>query len=317
MQNYLLKRLVNTLIVLLGVVTVTFFMMRFTDGDPATIIALDKYGSELISHEVIQRLAQEEGLDQPFYIQYSNWIKLLLQGNLGRSLRNGVPVWDEIMTRFPFTLQLAILSVLITALISIPVGIYSGFHKNGWLDKASRLMASFTVSIPNYYLAIILIIVFSVRFRCFPSYGYGGLRHFILPLTVLVVSKMGYTIRITRATVLDVLSRNFVQYAYARGLSQYRILFVHVLRNSLIPVVTYLSLQFLMAIEGSIIVETIFAWPGIGKLLQEAIFGRDFTMIQGLVLFMGILITMVNLFVDLLYLFINQRLDVLRPGQLA
>jgi peptide/nickel transport system permease protein len=304
-------------IVLLGVVTLTFFLMRVTEGDPATIIALDKYGSQLISHDVIKRLAFEEGLNKPLHIQFYNWIKTLFSGNLGKSLRSGVPVWDEIMSRFPYTLQLAFLSILFTALISVPLGIYSGFHKNGYIDRFTKTTAAFTVSIPNFYLAIVLILAFSVKLVLVPSYGYGGIEHFILPLIVLVVSKAGYTIRIVRSTTIDILSRDYVRYAYVRGLPEHRILFVHVLKNALIPIITYLSIQFLMAIEGSVIVETIFAWPGVGKLMQEAIFGRDFTMIQGLVLFIAVLITMINFIVDVLYIFINRRLNLSEKGIMA
>jgi ABC-type dipeptide/oligopeptide/nickel transport systems, permease components len=138
------------IIVLLGVVTLTFFLMRFTEGDPATIIALDKYGGQLISPEVIERLSFEEGLNLPIHAQFFNWLKLISRGDLGNSLISGVPVWDEIMLRFPYTLKLAIISVLITCLFAIPVGIYSAYYQDRWLDRITRLLASFKVSIPNF-----------------------------------------------------------------------------------------------------------------------------------------------------------------------
>ncbi|MBW2345382.1 MAG: ABC transporter permease [Deltaproteobacteria bacterium] len=311
MGQYLIRRLINTIIVLLGVVTLTFFLMRFTEGDPATIIALDKYGSQLISPEVIERLSSEEGLNQPIYVQLFKWLKLISNGDFGHSLKSGAPVWDEIMLRFPYTLELAIISVLITGLFGIPVGIYSAYYQDGWLDCITRLLASVKVSIPNFYLSIIFVLIFSVKLKLFPSFGCDGPSYFILPVFVLVISQTGFTIRIVRSTVLEILESEYVQYAYARGLSTNRILFVHVLKNALIPIITYMSLQFLMAIEGSIIVETIFAWPGIGRLFQEAIFGRDFTMIQALVLFLAILVCIVNLMVDILYLAINRRISFL------
>jgi peptide/nickel transport system permease protein len=295
---------------LFGIVTVTFFLMRLTNGDPATVIALDRYGSQLISHEVIHELASKEGLDRPAYIQFFDWLKLLSKGNLGHSLKSGMPVWDEIRLRFPYTLELALISLLITAFLSIPTGIYSAFHQDGWLDRITRLSAAIKVSVPNFYLAILLILIFSVKLKWLPSFGCEGPSHLILPVLVLVISQMGFTIRIVRSTVLEILESEYVRYAFVRGLTRSRILFVHVLKNAMVPIITYLSLQFLMAIEGSIIVETIFAWPGIGKLFQEAILGRDFTMIQGLVLFSGVLITLINLMVDILYMFINRRIQI-------
>ena len=311
MRGYLIRRLINTIIVLLGVVTLTFFLMHFTEGDPATIIALDKYGGQLISPEIIKQLASEEGLNRPIYVQFFNWLKLIGKCNFGNSLISGVPVWDEIMLRFPYTLELAIISVLISSLFGVPVGIYSAYYQDGWLDRITRLLASVKVSIPNFYLAIICVLIFSVKLKILPSFGCDGPRHFILPVLVLVISQIGFTIRIVRSTVLEILESEYVQYAYIRGLSTNRILFVHVLKNALIPIITYISLQFLMAIEGAIIVETIFAWPGIGRLFQEAIFGRDFTMIQALVLFLAILVCMVNLMVDILYVSINRRISFL------
>lgn len=311
MRGYLIRRLINTIIVLLGVVTLTFFLMHFTEGDPATIIALDKYGGQLISPKVIEQLASEEGLNRPIYVQFFNWLKLIGKCNFGNSLISGVPVWDEIMLRFPYTLELAIISVLISSLFGIVVGIYSAYYQDGWLDRITRLLASVKVSIPNFYLAIICVLIFSVKLKILPSFGCDGPRHFILPVLVLVISQIGFTIRIVRSTVLEILESEYVQYAYIRGLSTNRILFVHVLKNALIPIITYISLQFLMTVEGAIIVETIFAWPGTGKLFQEAIFGRDFTMIQALVLFFAVLVCVVNFVVDILYLAIDRRINFL------
>jgi peptide/nickel transport system permease protein len=311
----LVGRAWNAAIVVLGVVTATFFMMRWTDGDPATIIALGKYGTQLISADVVERLAEEEGLNQPIHVQYWRWLSSLARGDLGTSLRSGRPVASEIAGRFPYTLLLAVLSVGVSALIAVPVGIYAGYHRDGVLDRLTRTLAGFTVSIPNYYVAILLILLFAVKLAVLPGYGFSGPQHLILPVAVLVLSKIGYTIRMTRSAVIDILSKDFVQYAEARGLARRRILSVHVLRNAAIPIITYLSLQFLMAIEGSVIVETIFAWPGVGQLLRDAIFGRDFTVIQGLVLFIGIVVTMVNLLTDTLYLFVNQRLAAGGNGQ--
>lgn len=314
MINFIIKRVIYTLFVLAGVVTLTFFLMRFTGGDPATIISLDKYGTTLISHEVINRLAVENGLNQPIHIQYINWVKKILTGDLGKSLTSDALVLDEIMERFPYTLQLAILSICLTSIIAIPLGIYAGVNKDGFADRITQTIASITVSVPDYYLAIVLIFGLAVKFTLLPAYGYGTIEHFILPLIVLVTAKIGYTTRIVKSTTIDIISADYVEYAKLRGVPQRRIYFVHILKNALIPIITYLSLQFLMAIEGSVIVETIFAWPGIGKCMTDAISGRDFTMIQGLVLFMTFMIIAMNFLVDIFYIFINQRLGLSSDG---
>ncbi len=309
MWQYFLKRILNTIIVLFGAVTLTFFFMHFTEGDPATIIALDKYGGQLISPEVIDRLASEEGLNRSIFVQYTGWLKLICTGDFGHSLRSGIPVLDEIRLCFPYTFALALISVFITAIVATPLGIYSAAYQNRFLDRITRFIASFQVSIPNFYLAIIFIFIFSVKLKLLPSFGCDNPTHFILPVMVLAVLQTGFTIRIVRSTAIEILESEYVQFAFARGLSMNRILFVHVLKNIFIPVLTFLSLQFLMAIEGSIIIETIFAWPGIGKLFQEAVFGRDFTMIQALVLFFAAIVCAINLLVDMLYIFINRSIS--------
>ncbi len=310
MGTYIAKRLINTAVVLLGVVVLTFFLMRITDGDPATIIALDRYGSQLISPEVIAELSAREGLDRPVHEQFYTWLAHLARGDLGHSLNSGVPVIEEIRLRFPRTLQLALASIGVTALIAVPLGIFAAFRQGGGLDRATRMLAAVKVSVPNFYMALILILIFSVKLRWLPSFGSGGLRHMVLPVTVLVFSQAGFTMRIVRSTVRDILRSEYVAYAVARGLSRTRILFVHVLKNAWVPIITYLSLQFLMALEGAVIVETIFAWPGMGMLFKDAVLGRDFTMIQALVLFSGVMITLVNFGVDMLYFFVDRRMKI-------
>lgn len=309
MANFIFKRFINSMLVLAGVVTLTFCLMRFTDGDPATIIALDKYGTALISNTVIDRLAVENGLNDPLPVQYLNWLKAVLSGDLGRSLRSDAPVWDEIRQRFPYTLQLAVLSILLTSVIAIPLGIYAGVQQGRFVDRAVQYIASVTVSVPDYYLAIVLIYGLAVKWTLLPAYGYGTAGHFVLPLMVLVTTKVGYLTRIVTTTTVDLLASDYVAYAQLRGIPNHRIFFVHILKNALIPIITYISLQFLMALEGSVIVESIFAWPGIGKCMTDAVLGRDFTMIQGLVLFMAVLIVGMNLIIDIFYLFINQRVQ--------
>lgn len=309
MVSHIIKRTVTMFVVLFGVVTLTFFLMRFADGDPATIIALDQYGSQLISPEVISQLAERQGLNQPVLTQYINWLTLAAKGSFGRSLQSGVPVLDEIKQRLPSTLRLAVAAMVLTAIIAIPCGVLAACRQGGWFDRITRAIAAIKVSVPNFYMALILILVFSVYLQWLPSFGTGDISHLILPVAVLVLSQIGFTLRIVRSSVADILDLEYVQYAVLRGLSRRRILFVHVLKNALVPVMTYLSLQFLMVLEGSVIVETVFACPGLGQLFQQAIIGRDFTMIQALVLLSGIMIVLTNFSVDMAYLFVNRRMQ--------
>lgn len=310
MAGYVLRRLISTLFVLLGVVTLTFFLMHATDGDPATIIALDKFGAQLISPGVIHGLARDHGLDLPVHVQFFNWLGLVVRGEFGVSLRSGVPVVTEILLRLPATVSLAAWSMLVCALVGLPLGIHAAQAKDGLLDRTTRWLAAVKVSIPGFYMAMLLVFLFSVKLGWLPSYGTGSARHYILPVGVHVLGQVGFTVRVVRSAMLGVLESDYIQYARVRGLSRSRILYVHAFRNASIPIFTYLSLQFLMVMEGSVIIETIFAWPGVGKLFQEAIFGRDFTMVQALVLFFGTMITLVNFAMDLFYFFLNQKISV-------
>ncbi|GAB6145851.1 ABC transporter permease [Desulfocicer niacini] len=313
MANYALRRLGTALIVLSGVMVLTFFLMHLTGGDPAVIIALDRYGAQLISPESVRALALEHGLDQPLYKQFMDWAFLLMTGDLGVSLRTGVPVAREIATRLPASLGLASASVAICALIGIPLGIRSALCPDGYLDRATRILASIKVSVPGFYMAMLLIYLFSIRLRWLPSFGTGSPAHWVLPVAVHVLGQLGLTLRVVRSAMLEVLNTEYIRYARLRGLSSFRVLYVHGLRNAAIPVFTYLSLQFLMVMEGSVIVESIFAWPGVGKLFQEAVFGRDFTMVQALVLFFGITIVLVNTAMDFAYLIFNRKIPL--PGE--
>ena len=309
MIPYLAKRLVSMAAVLLGVVTLTFFLIRFTDGDPATIIALDRYGTQLISPEVIAETAKQEGLNLPMHRQYINWLGKVAKGEFGRSLRSGVPVVEEIRQRFPFTLKLTCISLGLTALIALPCGMAAACFQGGWFDRGTRALAAVNASVPSVYLAFVMILLFSVRLKWLPSFGTGSLKHLLMPVGVLVLSQVGMTLRVVRASVIEILASPHVRYATLRGLPTHRILWAHVLKNALVPIITYLSLQFLMLIEGSILVETVFAWPGIGNLFQEAIMGRDFTMIQALVLFSGCLITVTHFVTDLANMLVYRRMQ--------
>ena len=310
MGGFIIKRLVHALWVMAGVVSLTFFLMHFTGADPALIIALDRYGSQLVSPDTVRTLAREQGLDQPLFTQFCQWIILVADGDLGNSLRTGLPVTREILGRLPATLTLALASVGISAFMGIPLGILTAARPEGRLDRITRFLSAVKVSIPGFYTAMLLIYLFSFRLGWLPGFGTGSLRHHVLPVAVLVVGQLGFTLRVSRSAALDVLQAPWVAHARLRGVPRFRIYHAHVLRNAAVPILTYLSLQFLMALEGAVIVESIFAWPGVGRLLQESVMGRDFTLVQGLGLFFSAAIVLVNLAVDLLYQLLDRKIPM-------
>ncbi len=308
MLGYIAKRLLLMFIVILGVTLITFSIMQFVPGDPAEMIAIGRYDIEDLTQEDIERIRAEEGFDAPMYVQYAKWLKHLLHGDLGRSLITGEPVFSEILTRFPATVELAIASMLISLLIAIPVGIVSATKQYTMIDNVSMVGALLGVSMPNFWLGLLLILLFSLYFGWFPVCGYGSLKHLVLPAITLGTGITALTTRLTRSSMLEVLRQDYIRTARAKGLSEKMIIKKHALKNALIPVVTVAGLQFGTLLEGAVIVETIFAWPGIGKLLVDSIFARDFAMVQGCVLFVAVIFVLVNLLVDVSYIFLDPRI---------
>jgi peptide/nickel transport system permease protein len=272
------------------------------------VIAIARYGgTESLNSELIEWIRHQEGLDAPIYVQYAKWLKHIIHGNWGRSLITGEPVLDKILTRFPATFQLALVSMIIYLLIAIPIGILSAVKQNSAMDYLCMTGAILGVSMPNFWLALLLILLFSVHMGWLPVCGKGGIEHLILPAITLGMGMAAITTRLTRSSMLEVLRQNYIRTARAKGLSEKLVIGKHAFKNAMIPVVTIVGLQFASLLEGAVIIETIFAWPGIGRLLVDSIFARDFPMIQGCTLFIAMIVVLANLIVDISYAYLDPR----------
>ena len=307
MLKYVLKRLLLVFVVVLGVTVVTFSAMHFAPGDPAEMIAVARYGEDLTQGE-IEWVRATEGLDAPVYIQYLRWLEHVLHLDLGKSQITHEDVLEEILTRFPATLVLAISSLILSLLIALPTGIISAIRKNTIVDNACMTGALLGVSMPNFWLGLLLIWLFSLSLGLLPSFGYGSIKHLILPTITLGTSMAAITTRLTRSSMLDVLNQDYIVMAKAKGLDARTILLKHALKNAMLPVITFVGLQLGFLLGGAVIVETIFAWPGIGKLLVDSIYARDFALVQGCVLFIAVIFALSNLAVDIIYAYLDPRI---------
>ena len=303
MINYIIRRIIISAITILTIATIIFLMMRLIPGDPARIFA-----GETATQADVERLRSQMGLDQPLLRQYAVYLQDLFQGDMGNSLRTREPVLQEIWARLPATVELALLSIIIATFVGVPTGALSAIKRYSWFDNIASVVALVGVAMPVYWLGLELIIIFSVRLKWLPAAGnQEGLRSAILPAITLAAYSLALITRMTRAAMLDELGRSYVTTARAKGLAEKFVISRHVLRNTLIPVITVVGLQFGYLLGGSILTETIFAWPGIGRLLTESLFSRDYPMVQGLVFVFATLFVLVNLSVDIIYTYVNPR----------
>ncbi len=307
MWKYVTKRLAMVSLVIAGVTLVSFSAMYLAPGDPAELIALARYGQDL-SVDQIQSVRETEGLDAPVYIQYFIWLDHLLHLDLGRSVVTSEDVLAEVLLKLPATAKLAVAGLLISLFIALPAGILSALRKNTLLDSSCMFISLIGISIPNFWLGILLIWLFALTLHILPSFGYGSLKHLVLPALTLGVSMSAVTARLTRASLLEVLDQEYIVAARARGFDEQTILFRHALKNAFLPILTFAGMQFGYLLGGAVIVETIFSWPGIGKLLVDSIFARDFSMVQGCVLFIAVLFSLSNLTVDIMYAVLDPRI---------
>lgn len=280
-----------------------FFSVRLIPGDPAQIMA-----GEYATKDTVELIRQQLGLNRPIYVQYIDFVSQLLHGDLGLSIRTSSPVAAEIKTRYMNTLQLTFLSMLIAFFVGGVIGIISALKWNTWVDNLAMVGALIGVSMPVFWLGLLLILVFSVKLGWFPSVGKGSLAHLILPSLTLATLPMAIIARTTRASMLDVIRQNYVTTARAKGLSERSVVLKHALRNASIPIITIAGLQIGILLGGAVITETIFAWPGIGRLLVNSVISRDYPMVQGIVLMLAITVILVNLAVDLIYALLNPRI---------
>ena len=305
LARYIARRLLQAIPTLFILIVFMFILVRVLPGDPARLIA----GLEA-TEEDVARIRELLGLNKPLYEQFIDYLSDIIRGDLGTSLKFETPVIEEILIRFPRTLELALVAEIISILIAIPLGIISAlkpFTKTGVTATISSLLGS---SMPIYWLGLILIYVFSVNLKILPSFGYGTPAHIILPAFTLATLLMGNLVRITRASVLDALESNYVVTARAKGLRERIVVYRHVLKNALIPIITISGLQLGALLGGAILTESVFAWPGLGLLLLDSIYSRDYPLIQGIIIFYAIILILINLIVDIAYAFIDPRVRV-------
>jgi peptide/nickel transport system permease protein len=301
--SYVGRRIVVSVPTLLGAATVVFLMVRLLPGDPARVIA-----GVTATDEDVGRIRHQLGLDQSLPVQYVAFMARLLHGDLGTSARTGDPVLQEILGRLPYTTELVLASMVIAVLLGVGLGVLASARRNSWVDLVLSGGSVFGISMPTYWLGLMLILVFSVHWRLLPAAGANDPLGFVLPSITLALFSIGLVARQTRSAMLDVLGEDYIRTARAKGLDARAVLLRHALRNALLPIVTTIGLQFGTLLGGAVLTETVFSWPGMGRLIVDSIFSRDYPVVQGTVLLLSVSFIFVNLLTDLLYAYVDPRI---------
>lgn len=306
MSYYLLKRLWHTVYVLIGISAISFFFIHLS-GDPVMLM-LPADASE----QQIEALREHLGLDDPLYVQYARFVSRAIRGNFGESLYYHVPVMILVLERLPASLELAIAAMCLTLIVSVPIGIISAVKRVTIIDMGSMLGALFGLSMPHFWLGIMLMLLFSLKLCWLPTSGRGTYAHLIMPALALGMSLMAMFARLTRSVMLEILNLDYVRTARSKGLNEFLVVMKHALKNALIPLVTVAGMQFGFLLGGTVIIETVFAWPGLGRLVVQAIFNRDYPLVQAIVLVLAVIFVVVNLVVDLLYVYLDPQISYIR-----
>ncbi|MGQ9492014.1 MAG: nickel ABC transporter permease [Anaerolineae bacterium] len=312
MLAYLARRTLTLLPILLLMSVMVFALIRMVPGDPIDVM----YGSEGMDEVRRAALSRALGLDQPVVVQYGKWLWRAVQGDLGNSYRAGMPVLQLVAQRLPATLLLSFAALFLSLLIALPLGLLAAVKRNSGLDMAAMIFAILGISLPNFWSGILLVLVFAVWLGWLPSIGYvspledffKSLRHLILPAITLGWALSGVTTRLARSSLLEELGKDYVRTARGKGLAERTVLLTHALRNALIPTVTMVGLQLGFLIGGTVVVETVFAWPGVGLLVVDSILARDYPVVQGIVLVIAVVVVLVNLLVDVIYTLLDPRI---------
>ena len=303
MSKYILRRILLLIPVLLGVSFLVFTIMSFTPGDPAQLIL-----GENAPKEAILQLRQEMGLDDPFLVQYFRFVGRAVVGDFGRSYSTGREVFGEIFSRFPNTMVLAILGVIIAVLIGIPLGIISATKQYSLTDSLGMIGALLGVSMPNFWLGLMLILFFSVNLGWLPSGGFDGWKSLILPALTLGTGSAAIITRMTRSSMLEVIRQDYIRTARAKGVAEKIVINKHALKNALIPVITVVGLQFGGLLGGAVLTESVYSWPGVGRMMVDAIRQKDTPTVLATVVFLATVFSVVNLLVDILYAYVDPRI---------
>ncbi len=307
MIQYFLNRLVQTVPVILGVIIITFVLMYIVPGDPVVSMVGERY-----NEETVQRLRQEMHLDDPLSLQFLRYVGNVFQGNFGNSFITGEPVAKLVMDKFPNTMILAITAMFFAVLVGLTSGIISSIRPGSLLDRGIMVLTLAGISAPVFWVGLILVLVVGVILRWLPPTGFGGFEYLIFPAVTLGLRSAAYLARLTRATMLDVLSQDYIRTARSKKLPEWKVVIKHAFPNTLIPVITIIGTDFGSYLSGAVLTESIFGWPGIGRLALEAILKRDFPVIQGTVLFMALMFVLMNVLVDMLYGFVDPRVRLER-----
>lgn len=290
--------------VLLGVLFLVFTMNEISPGDPAEMIAGDA-----ASVEVVEQIREDLGLNKPFPVRFLNYTKnIVLHGDLGTSYKTKRPVLEEVMDRLPTTILLSLTSAAFAVILSIPIGIISAIKQNTWIDNLLMVLALIGVAMPAFWQGLMTIILFSVKLGWFPSYGFTTLAHWFMPVLTIGTGAMASLVRITRSSMLEVIRQDYIRTARAKGQTERKVIISHALRNSMIPIITAIAIQLGSMLGGAIVTETVFAIPGIGMLMIQSIKARDYPTIQGAVVVIAVMFSLLNLLVDIIYTFVDPRL---------
>ena len=317
--RYFVQRVLQLIPVLFLVSVAVFLIIRIIPGDPVLVmLGIDPEERARISEEQYESLKHQLGYDRPIYVQYVNWVSRIVQGDMGLSLRSRRPIFEVIFERYPATLYLALTALLTGVLIAIPTGVIAAMRQNTSVDYAAMGFALWGIAVPNFWLALMLIVLFSLKLGWLPSIGYASplenpwlfLQHVFLPAIVMGTDLAAPLTRYIRAEMLEQLTQDYVRTAWAKGLPARMVIVRHALKNSLIAAVTVIGLQTARLLGGSTIVETVFSWPGVGRLLIEGIYSRDYPIVQGAVLLIAVTFVFINLFVDIVYKWLDPRIKL-------
>ncbi|MGE0658663.1 MAG: ABC transporter permease [Reyranellaceae bacterium] len=304
--RFVVERLMQALLTMLLLSVIVFGLSRLS-GDPVNLMAPME-----ASQEDIERIRASLGLDKPLVVQYWYFVTNALQGDFGRSIKWDRSAAEMLLERFPATIVLSVSSMALGLLLALPVGIWSAVRRDTWFDNAGKIVALAGQSMPTFWFGILLILFFSLYIPLLPTSGFGYDEHLVLPTVTLGLFVAASIMRVTRSAMLDALEADYVRTARAKGVPEWRVVLVHALKNGAIPILTITALQAATILRGAVVTETVFAWPGIGKIAIDAVYGRDFPLVQAAVLFMGVVFLVVNFVVDMLYVVLDPRISYVK-----
>jgi len=307
MLGYLIQRLLQGVVVIFLVSITTFILLQLAPGSPVEIMI----GEAQVTQEQIDAITHKWGLDRPWYVQYFTWLGNVFTGDLGVSvIRTGTPVTEMLKEAAPVTIRLNMLALMVSALLAIPLGILAAVRRHTPVDYGSMVGATIGIAMPNYWIGLMLVVLFALRLEWLPPYGSEGWQSYVLPVAVLAIQEMAILARLTRGATVELLNQDFVTTARAKGLHERWVVIRHVVRNALLPIVTMIGYRVSFILSGTIVVETVFAWPGVGQLFFTSIDRLDYQVVQGIVLVLAIIVVLGNLVTDLVYAYIDPRIRI-------